>query len=96
MLVFIREFSGARLHVSANHARFRERLGIDISTSSHRRILIGAGHSQIVDVPSAWGVFLTLRRVAIQSALKEGAEVRQIARKFGVSERSLRHLPPQA
>lgn len=90
MFKFVTNFSGARLHVSTDPKKFKKTVGIDISDRTHRRILLGAGSSQIIDVPSAWGIFISLRRVAIQSMIQGGAEPREVARRFGVSERSLR------
>ena len=92
MFCFIRRFSGARLYVSRDLGRFRAAIGIDISEALHRQILRGAGATGIVDIPSAWGVFLALRRVAVIEAVALGTDRRDTARRFGVSERALRSL----
>jgi hypothetical protein len=92
MLSFIRRFSGSRLHLSNDLEHFQERTHLEISSATHRKILKCAGETSLVDVPSAWGVFLALRRVAILEAVNAGSERRAIAQQFGVSERSLRKL----
>jgi hypothetical protein len=90
MFDVVRRHGGARLHASADFAQFRSKMQADLSPRTHRRIVLNAGVAALIDVPSAWGVFLALRRVAIRQALANGAGRRAVARQFGVSERSLR------
>ncbi|MHB8283599.1 MAG: hypothetical protein ACYDD1_02890 [Caulobacteraceae bacterium] len=95
MFAFVRRHGGARLHVSAHLEQFKAKATIDLSERTYRHIVQNAGVGALIDVPSAWGIFLALRRVAISQALAEGAHKRAVARRFGVSERSLRK-PPQS
>lgn len=90
MLRFVRRWSGMRLYVPRSHARFAERVGCDLGASTHDQIVRAAGVGSQVEVPSAWGVFLALRRVAIGLAIRSRLPAEEISRGFGVTMRSLR------
>jgi hypothetical protein len=95
MFEFIRRFGGTRLYVARTLPGFIERLGMEVTKKTHRRFLENADFSGAVDVPSSWGVFVTLRRIAILSALSEGKPRRYVAQCFGVTERYLRKCAQQ-
>lgn len=90
MLDLVRARGGTRLYVSTLHSRFIERLALPIGVETHRRLLAQANAASLIEIPSAWGVFTALRRVAILAALEDGWRPQEVARRFGVSERSLR------
>ena len=90
MLGFVRRHGGSRLYIPHEWRRFTLRVGLPLSETTHRRLLKGAGPAALVETPSAWGVFLVLRRVAIEAALRDGVPRRIIAHRFGVTARSLR------
>jgi hypothetical protein len=90
MLAFIARWSGARFYVPRDHRRFAAKAGLPLGAATHRRFLKEGGAAALVEIPSAWGVFLALRRVAITAALAQGQAPACIARRFGVTERSLR------
>ena len=46
--------------------------------------------SGLIEVPSAWGVFVALRGLAIEEALRAGATDASVAQEFGVTTRALR------
>lgn len=92
MLRLVRTESGSRLYVPRDRALFVERTGGTIGERTHRRLIDQAGSAGAVEVPSSWGVFLALRRVAIGAALAQGDSRRLVAHRYGVTERALRKL----
>jgi hypothetical protein len=90
MLAFVSRWSGSRFYVPPDHGRFTQKAGFAIGHATHRRFLKEAGPAALVEIPSAWGVFLSLRRVAAAAALARGDPPARVARRFGVTERSLR------
>lgn len=96
MLSFVRARGGQRLYVASDTRRCEDALTIPIRAVTHRRVLNGAGSTGLIDAPSGWGVFLALRRVAIEDALKRGATEAVVARAFGVTTRALRKARSRA
>ncbi len=90
MLRFIHRWGGLRLYVSKDHAHFVEKVGCDIGETTYQRLIRDAGVGSQVEVPSAWGVFLALRRVAVAIAIRSRVPHDEITRRFGVTMRSLR------
>ncbi len=90
MLGFVHRWSGRRIYVSKDHAQFVEKVGCDLCASTHGRLLRDAGAGSQVEVPSAWGVFMALRRVAIAIAIRSRVPSEEVSRRFGVTMRSLR------
>ena len=90
MLLFVSRWSGLRLYVPRELGRFAAKAGVPVSVATHKRFLKEAGPPALIEIPSAWGILLALRRVAIAAALAAGEPRASIARRFGVTERSLR------
>lgn len=90
MLGFIHRWSGTRLYVPRSHARFVERVGCELGIATHARLVRDVGVGSQVEVPSAWGVFLALRRTAIAIAVDSRMPRADVSRCFGVTMRSLR------
>lgn len=91
MLRLVRAEGGTRLYVPKAYPRFADRHP-GLCALTHARLLAQANAAGAVETPSAWGVFLALRRVAVETALASGQHHAVVARGFGVSERSLRRL----
>ncbi|HEX8470103.1 MAG TPA: hypothetical protein VF633_03235 [Brevundimonas sp.] len=90
MLDFVCRLGGRRLYISARLQEFSRATDSAFGLATHRNLLRGAGVSSLLEAPSAWGVFLVFRRVALARALAEGVSKKAAARLFGVTERSLR------
>lgn len=90
MLRFVRALGGRRVYVPRDRRGFAERLGVELSAATHARLLAHASEAGTVEIPSAWGVFIALRRIAIRAAMAAGDDLRLVAQSFGVSERHLR------
>ena len=100
MLVFIKRNSGASIYLPADPNSFSGRFGIEVPEPDYRLLLDRVDSKGSISVPSAWGVFLAIRRAAVRIAIERGEPDRIIARRFGASlryvkqERSLCRLPP--
>ncbi|GFM74373.1 hypothetical protein PSCICO_44120 [Pseudomonas cichorii] len=92
MSCFIRRYGGSRLYINKSHHDFLEKIEIIISEKTYKQLLTHAGASGSIDIPSAWGIFSALRKVAIQQAITEDMPAQKIANCFGVTERHLRNL----
>ena len=90
MLGVVRTRGGRRVYVSADPDRCAGALGVSVGPRTHRRMLEGAVGSGLIEVPSAWGVFVALRGLAIEEALRAGATDVAVAQEFGVTTRALR------
>lgn len=91
----LRRHGGMTCYVPHDIKRCRTKFGLDIPEKLHDRFIILSDSNGCINVPSAWGVFLAIRRVAICMALEEGKPNKDIARSFGVTDRFLRSLRSQ-
>ncbi|ACS85905.1 hypothetical protein [Musicola paradisiaca] len=92
MSEFVRLHGGSRLYLNKDRIRFIEKTGIAISEKTYATFTRNTAPSGVLDIPSAWGIFLGLRKVAVKSVLAQGIGMHQIARDFGVTARSLRKM----
>lgn len=90
MLRLVHRHGGRRVYLPRGRTACAARLGLELDASAHRRLLDRASAAGTIEIPSAWGVFVALRRVAIRAALRAGLDQREIAHAFGVTERHLR------
>ena len=83
--------SGSRIY---QHDLRREcaKRGVTITDKVMDRLLAMNNGTDRFELPSAWGVFSTLRRLAILCDLRGGTPLATIARNYGVSLRYLRSL----
>lgn len=95
----IREKGGTKINIAGGHNKLKERYALSISPANYERMLFHM-ENDWVDLPSAWGVFVALRRTAILSEITQKklpktpapSLPRSFARKYGVSERYIRKL----
>ncbi len=87
MLRFVQRESGAPIYVPSDLSRLNERHGLDLSPRDHERLMRHVDCRGVLSVPSACGVFLAIRRAALQIAITNGEPDREIARQFGASIR---------
>lgn len=90
MLRLVRRHGGRRLYLPRGRGACSARLGLALDAATHRRLLDRASAAGTIEIPSAWGVFVGLRRVAIRAAVRAGRSQREVAQTFGVTERHLR------
>lgn len=87
MLRFVQRASGAPVYVPNDLERLNQRYSLDLSPSDHQRLIGHVDCRGAVSTPSAYGVFLAIRRAALQIAITSGEPDREIARRFGASIR---------
>lgn len=87
MLNFVKRHSGTQVYVPAEIDDFNDRYGLSFTPVQYRRVVRLADDRRTICVPSAWGVYMALRRVALRQALIDGVADRSIARRFGASVR---------
>jgi hypothetical protein len=94
MLTFVREHSGRRLHISSLRSELKGIPALKANSEAEAvdRILRLSNNDDKVEVPSSWGVFMSVRRVVIMSALYQEESDSDIAQRFGVTTRYLRKL----
>ena len=101
MLQLVQRHGGRRIYLPRGRDACAARLGLEtLDPALHRRLLDRASAAGTIEIPSAWGVFVALRRVAIRAALHAGDTPQRLAQSFGIDERELRReadaLPAQA
>ncbi|MGO4261391.1 hypothetical protein [Lysobacter sp. TAB13] len=90
MLRLVLRHGGRRLYLPRGRVACSDRLEVPLDPATHRRLLDRASAAGTIEIPSAWGVFVGLRRVAIRAAVRAGRSQREVAQAFGVTERHLR------
>lgn len=95
----IREFGGSKINIGGGPEKLLKRYGLFLSDETYEKLMF---HTECdwIDLPSAWGVFIALRRAAIMGEVKKArfsankAPIlnRSLAQKYGVSERYVRKL----
>ncbi len=95
----IREFGGSKINIGGGPEKLLDRYGLYLSDQAYEKLMF---HTECdwIDLPSAWGVFIALRRAAIMGEVKKtrlparkGPVLnRSLAQKYGVSERYVRKL----
>jgi hypothetical protein len=88
----LRNHGGTTFYIPHNIKRCRSKLKLDIPIKLHDRFIVLSDSNGCINVPSSWGTFLAIRRVAIMMDLKAGKPHRTITRTFGVTDRFLRTL----
>jgi len=90
MLRVIQRHGGRRVYLPRGLQACSARLGVELDAATHRHLLDRAGAAGTLEIPSGWGVFVALRRVAIRAAVRAGFDPNDIALAFGVTPRHLR------
>ncbi|WP_363799679.1 hypothetical protein ABU614_05870 [Lysobacter firmicutimachus] len=90
MLRLVHRHGGRRLYLPRGRAACSSRMGLSLDPLTHRQLLDRASAAGTIEIPSAWGVFVGLRRVGIRAAIRSGRSLREVAHAFGVTERHLR------
>lgn len=90
MLSFIKKNGGVPIYISKRREYFNRKYSLALSQKEHRYLLNTADSRGTITMPSAFGVFLALRRVAIHLAMSGHKGDREIAQKYGASLRYLK------
>lgn len=92
MFKLVNHSGGKKIYLPKSLDGFERNYGICIPENSYhywRRLSKLNGQ---IEVPSKWGIFLSLRRTAIYIALREGISNDELILSFGITQRQLRNL----
>ena len=87
---FVRGQGGRKIYVCHDHPKFNDKYDLDISLRAHDTLVRFSDTKGFVEIPSIIGLFMSLRRVAIQETLKAGQNLDDIRQRFGATDRHLR------
>ena len=94
LFYLIHNCGGRKIYFPKDFSRFNEIYGVNIPCSIYEKIIYQIDVSRGIDLPSAWGVFMSIRRAAIQIALNEKMPFSEVAKNFGISVRGVRMFRP--
>ncbi|WP_330984954.1 MULTISPECIES: hypothetical protein [Enterobacterales] len=83
---------GRKLYLPKEVSRFIRLYGVEMSREQYQRLLKRVDSSGNIELPSAWGVFISIRRAAMQMAMRENVPSMDLTRAFGVSMRNIRMI----
>ncbi|MGC6388035.1 hypothetical protein ACMV8I_10250 [Ewingella sp. S1.OA.A_B6] len=87
---FIHHHGGRKIYLPKESDKFLNIYGIAIPENSYKKIYKKTHSSGYLDMPSNWGVFIAIRRAAMQLAMKEDIPARLLTQTFGITMRSIR------
>ncbi len=90
MLDVVVTYGGRRLYLPTREHRFLAQTGMAIPAAAYKRWRLQADVNGQIDIPSAWGLFLALRRAAIRFALAREWPTEALHSTFGMNRRQLR------
>jgi hypothetical protein len=90
MFDIVLAYGGRKLYLPTHVGRFAEQTCIGITPDAYARWRENADCAGQFDVPSAWGLFLALRRAAIRIALSSDWPTEALLSTFGLTRRQLR------
>ncbi|AEW75286.1 hypothetical protein EcWSU1_03858 [Enterobacter ludwigii] len=88
----IYDFGGRKIYLPKKQERFKKLYDIDISVEQYNRLLKRVDSAGNIELPSAWGVFIAIRRAAMQMAMRDNVSSTELTRTFGVSMRNIRMI----
>ncbi|KUY81403.1 hypothetical protein [Burkholderia cepacia] len=90
MFDLVARVGGRRVYLPAAPARFCSQTGVTIPHAAYKPWRLQADANGQIEVPSAWGVYLALRRAAVSYAIAHAwpRDILQVT--FGMSRRQLR------
>ncbi|WP_369790564.1 hypothetical protein [Rouxiella sp. WC2420] len=92
MFVLIKTFGGRKIYLPKTALHFAKSTGMVIPDDEYllwRRLAKVNGQ---MEIPSKWGIFLSLRRAAIYLSIKEGSDREKLIVSFGITQRQIRNL----
>lgn len=86
------ELSGKRIYLPKTADRFASKIGCAIDAKTYERILDIACAEPHVEVPSSWGIFSIIRKIAIIEYLEQTQSKTQAQIEFGANRRFIDKL----
>lgn len=81
---------GQKIYLPKEVTRFCQIYNLTISAHSYQKLYKKIDSSGYLDTPSTWGVFIAIRRAAMQVAMKEEIPQKLLTQTFGITMRSIR------
>lgn len=92
MFSLISAYGGRKIYLPKSAHGFTHSTGLvipDVEYIYWRRLAKLNGQ---MEIPSKWGIFLSLRRAAIYLSIKERSDKEQLIVSFGITQRQIRNL----
>lgn len=86
------QLSGKRIYLPKNADRFAAKIQCDIGAEIYERILDIACAEPHIEVPSSWGIFSIIRKIAIIEYLEQTQSKTQAQIEFGANRRFIDKL----
>jgi len=90
MLDIVSVHAGKRLYLPISADRFYEQTGLWVPPSCYSCWREHGDVNGQIDIPTVWGLFLSLRRAAIRAALAHDWPLEALHSTFGISRRQLK------
>lgn len=92
MFHLVARFGGKKIYLPKCAADFSQATGIVIPESEYAHWRYISTLNGQVEIPSRWGIFLSLRRTAIYLSIKTGATGDELLTHYGITQRQIRNL----
>jgi hypothetical protein len=92
LFYLIYRYGGRKIYLPKKQDRFMKLYDIDISAEQYYRLAKRVDSAGNIELPSAWGVFIAIRRAAMQMAMRDNVPSMELTRTFGVSMRNIRMI----
>ncbi len=84
--------SGKRIYLPKNKKRFADKIQCEIDTQTYDRILDIACAEPHIEIPSSWGIFSIIRKIAIIDYLEQTQSKTRAQIEFGANRRFIDKL----
>lgn len=92
MFELIINYGGKKVYLPDKATQFNEKYALSVTSEQYNKIKKIARSTGQLDIPSSWGVFLSIRRSAIHDAIKNKWDIDDITKKFGITERQISNI----
>lgn len=92
MFHLVARYGGKKIYLPKSAADFELATGIVIPDTDYTRWRYTSTLNGQIEIPSRWGIFLSLRRTAIYLSIKEGASGEELLMHYGITQRQIRNL----
>ncbi|NQZ05598.1 MAG: hypothetical protein HRT35_00415 [Algicola sp.] len=91
-LQIICRYGSRKIYLGKHKIKLEATLDMTISDDKYDKLISVSDSSGYIEIPSRWGVFNLLRRIAYEKAYREGMEADDIVRIFGITKRTIANL----
>lgn len=90
LFLLISHHGGRKIYIPKDASKFFKLYEIEIPQKYYTRLCRYADSAGNIEMPSAWGVFVAIRRAAMQIAMHDQVSPKSLVKTFGVTMRSIR------